>query len=110
MLKSVILLDTSKEAWFPVPRIPGAYYKPVNEDPDTGRCIWQIRQDAGCIFPEHNHPAWTQMLVTAGEMTGPEGTFQSGGYQCIPPGFKHGPYQIGLNGMEGILISDGPIW
>ena len=110
MKQAVTLLHALDQKWQPVEGIPGAYFVSLNEDSETGACTWAIKQDAGATFPEHEHPHWTEQIVLQGAMTGPEGTYNAGSYQCLPPNVKHGPYKIGPEGMIGLLISQGPIW
>jgi len=110
MKKEITILHTLQQNWQPVQFIPGAYFVVINEDGNTGACTWLIKQDAGGVFPEHNHPNWTEMILLQGEMTGSEGTFKIGSYQSVAPNIKHGSYTIGKEGMIGLLISEGPIW
>ncbi len=110
MKKEIKILHALDQKWIPVHGIAGAWYIPINEDQKTGACTWLIKQDANGIFPEHDHPHWAEQMIIQGEITGPEGTFKVGSYQCLPPKVKHGPYKTGKKGMIGLLISEGPIW
>jgi anti-sigma factor ChrR (cupin superfamily) len=110
MKRAVDLIHAFDLTWQPVPSVPGAYFIPLNEDLTTGACTWLIKQEPGCIFPEHSHPSWTEMMVLRGEMYGPEGAFRAGSYQSCAPHVRHGPYRIGSKDMIGLLVSSGPIW
>ena len=106
---AALLLQASDVEWQDTP-IPGARFAPLHENPETGACVWLIYQNPGGVFPEHSHPHWTVQFILKGEITGPEGTYKPDSYQRLPPNVKHGPYRAGPHGMEGLLISDGPVW
>ena len=111
MAKSAIpIMHSVSLEWHTVPGIDGAYYAQLNVDPATGACTWLIKQEAGGVFPCHNHPAWTEMILLDGSMSGPEGEFSRLSYQSCPPGIEHGPYKVGVNGMQALLVSEGPVW
>ncbi|HEX9820946.1 MAG TPA: cupin domain-containing protein [Methylomirabilota bacterium] len=92
--RTAVVVRSGEDSWR-ASKIPGASYKLLRRNAETGESTALVRLEPGARVPAHTHPAGEEVFVVEGDLLIGRDRLTAGDYLYTPPDGKHAASSAG---------------